>query len=119
MRTRTLGLVAILLAVFVDLLGVTIVTVALPSITTDLDASAAQAQAVLSGYTLTFAVGMRTLTTPWSAPYDDATARLIAWWLPAFVAQYLVESLAAHFNAVTDSINVTRLDGCTQTFCCT
>ena len=60
MRTRTLGLVAILLAVFVDLLGVTIVTVALPSITTDLDASAAQAQAVLSGYTLTFAVGLIT-----------------------------------------------------------
>lgn len=60
MRTRTLGLVAILLAVFVDLLGVTIVTVALPAITTDLDASAAQAQAVLSGYTLTFAVGLIT-----------------------------------------------------------
>ena len=60
MRSRTPGLVAILLAVFVDLLGVTIVTVALPSITTDLDASPAQAQAVLSGYTLTFAVGLIT-----------------------------------------------------------
>lgn len=60
MRSRTLGLVAILLAVFVDLLGVTIVTVALPAITSDLNASPTQAQAVLSGYTLTFAVGLIT-----------------------------------------------------------
>lgn len=60
MRSRNLGLVAILLAAFVDLLGVTIVTVALPSITKDLAASPAQSQAMLSGYSLTFAVGLIT-----------------------------------------------------------
>ncbi len=60
MRSRNLGLVAILLAAFVDLLGVTIVTVALPSITNDLEAGPAQSQAMLSGYTLTFAVGLIT-----------------------------------------------------------
>ncbi|WP_190242446.1 hypothetical protein [Rhodococcus ruber] len=49
MSSRTLGLVAILLAAFVDLLGVTIVTVALPSITDDLAASSTQSQAMLSG----------------------------------------------------------------------
>ncbi|AUM20112.1 MFS transporter [Rhodococcus ruber] len=60
MSSRTLGLVAILLAAFVDLLGVTIVTVALPSITDDLAASSTQSQAMLSGYSLTFAVGLIT-----------------------------------------------------------
>ncbi len=60
MRSRTIGLTAVLLAAFVDLLGVTIVTVALPAITTDLAATPGQSQAILSGYTLTFAVGLIT-----------------------------------------------------------
>jgi hypothetical protein len=50
----------------------------------------------LAAYLLTFSAGVRTLTFPWSAPYDDDTARLMSWALPAFVAQYLAESLAAY-----------------------
>lgn len=58
MQHRTLALAVLLLAGFLDLLGVTIVTVALPTITVDLAATASQTQAVLAGYTLTFAVGL-------------------------------------------------------------
>nr|AHE14672.1 putative transmembrane efflux protein [uncultured bacterium] len=60
MQQRTVALSALLLAGFLDLLGVTIVTVALPTVTEDLSASATETQAVLAGYTLTFAVGLIT-----------------------------------------------------------
>ncbi|WP_226360128.1 MFS transporter [Pseudonocardia sp. ICBG1142] len=60
MQQRTIALSALLLAGFLDLLGVTIVTVALPTITEDLAAGASETQAVLAAYTLTFAVGLIT-----------------------------------------------------------
>lgn len=59
-RARTLALVAVLLASFMDLLDVTIVNITLPSIRADLNASPAQLQWMLAGYTLTFALGIIT-----------------------------------------------------------
>lgn len=58
MRGRTVGLVAVLAAGFLDLLNVTVVNVALPTIITFLPASPGQAQGILTGYTLAFAVGL-------------------------------------------------------------
>ncbi len=55
-----MGLVAVLAAGFLDLLNVTVVNVALPRIITYLPASSAQAQGILTAYTLTFAVGLIT-----------------------------------------------------------
>ncbi|WP_149551229.1 MFS transporter [Streptomyces marokkonensis] len=49
-----------LVAGFMSLLDVTIVAVALPTVQKDLDASPAQAQWVVSGYTLTFALALVT-----------------------------------------------------------
>ncbi|WP_165362525.1 MFS transporter [Promicromonospora panici] len=57
-RARTLALVAILLASFIDLMYVTLLNVVLPSIEHDLAASPAQLQWMLSGYTLALAVGI-------------------------------------------------------------
>ncbi|MBC2878459.1 MULTISPECIES: MFS transporter [Streptomyces] len=59
-RARTLALVVILLASFMDLLDVTIMNVALPSLREDLGASPAQSQWLLAGYTLAFALGIVT-----------------------------------------------------------
>ncbi|MFD5321513.1 MFS transporter [Streptomyces sp. NPDC127098] len=57
-RTRTLALTAILLAAFIDLIDVTILTVTLPSIQADLGASPAQLQWMLSAYTLALGAGL-------------------------------------------------------------
>ncbi|MGP3972218.1 MFS transporter [Streptomyces sp. 6N223] len=57
-RSRTLALVAILLAAFIDLIDVTILNVTLPSIQEDLDASPAELQWMLSGYTLALGAGL-------------------------------------------------------------
>ncbi|MFE5330495.1 MFS transporter [Embleya sp. NPDC056575] len=57
-RGRTLALLVILLATFIDLIGVTVLNVILPSIQTDLDASPAQLQWMQAGYTLVLAVGI-------------------------------------------------------------
>ena len=53
---RALATGILIVAAFMDLLDVTIVNVALPAIRTDLHATAAHLEWVLSGYTLTFAV---------------------------------------------------------------
>lgn len=55
---RSIALVAILLAAFMDLMDVTILNVLLPTIETDLDASPAQLEWMLSGYTLALALGL-------------------------------------------------------------
>ncbi|MGY0060902.1 MFS transporter [Streptomyces sp. LZ34] len=55
-----MALVVILLASFMDLLDVTILNITLPSIEAELDASPAQLQWMLAGYTLTFALGIIT-----------------------------------------------------------
>lgn len=57
---RWLGLAVLLAAVFVSTLDNFIVFVAMPSIRADLGASFAQAEFIVAGYTLTFAVGMIT-----------------------------------------------------------
>ncbi|MFC7583768.1 MFS transporter [Nonomuraea antimicrobica] len=59
-RTRTIALVVILLASFMDLLDVTIVNVTVPAIRAELGASPAQVQWMLAGYTLAFALGIIT-----------------------------------------------------------
>jgi EmrB/QacA subfamily drug resistance transporter len=53
---RGLATAILIVAAFMDLLDVTIVNVALPSIRTDLHATSAHLEWVLSGYTLAFAV---------------------------------------------------------------
>jgi MFS family permease len=57
-RRAWLGLAVILLAAFMELLDVTVVTVASPQIQSSLDASYAQLQWILAGYQLTFAAGL-------------------------------------------------------------
>lgn len=57
---RGLAIGILLFAAFMDLLDVTIVQVALPSIGADLDASEAQLEWIVSGYLLAFAVGLIT-----------------------------------------------------------
>lgn len=59
-RARTVALVVILLASFMDLLDVTIVNITLPSVRAELNASPAHLQWMLTGYTLTFALGIIT-----------------------------------------------------------
>ena len=54
--TRWLALAVLLVATFMDLLDVNIVTVAIPTVQKDLGASAVTIQAVTAGYTLSFAV---------------------------------------------------------------
>ena len=55
-RARTIGVLVLFVATFMDLLDTTIVNVALPSIQADLDASPAQLEWIVSGYVLAFAV---------------------------------------------------------------
>jgi EmrB/QacA subfamily drug resistance transporter len=57
-RRAWLGLVVVLLAAFMELLDVTVVTVASPEIQSSLQASYAQVQWILAGYQLTFAAGL-------------------------------------------------------------
>lgn len=57
-RGRTLALFVILLAMFIDLIGVTILNVVLPSIRSDLGASPAHLQWIQAGYTLALALGI-------------------------------------------------------------
>lgn len=57
---RWLALAVLLLAAFMNLIDVTIVNVALPTIQQGLGASYAQAQWVVAGYILTFALGLIT-----------------------------------------------------------
>lgn len=54
-RGRTVAVVVLLLASFMDLMDTTIVNVALPSIETSLNTTAAQLEWIVSGYVLTFA----------------------------------------------------------------
>lgn len=56
MRLRSIAVVVLIFAAFMDLLDTTIVNVALPSIEKDLGASAAQLEWIVSGYVLSFAV---------------------------------------------------------------
>jgi MFS family permease len=53
---RWLALGVVLIAVFMQLMDISIVNVAIPSIQRDLDASYSQVQWVLAGYQLAFAV---------------------------------------------------------------
>jgi EmrB/QacA subfamily drug resistance transporter len=55
-----IGLVVILLAAFMELLDVSVVSVAIPAIQKDIDATYAQIQWTLAGYQLAFAAGMIT-----------------------------------------------------------
>jgi EmrB/QacA subfamily drug resistance transporter len=57
---RWVALSVVLLAVVMDLIDVTIVNVAIPSIREDLGASAADIEWIVAGYTLAFAVGLIT-----------------------------------------------------------
>lgn len=74
-----MGLVAILSAGFLDLLSVTIANVALPTIAVRLPATPAQAQGILTAYTVTFAVGL--ITAPGSAASWDCGGR--SSWAPS------------------------------------
>jgi EmrB/QacA subfamily drug resistance transporter len=56
MRFRSIAVVVLLFASFMDLLDTTIVNVALPSIEKDLNATSAQLEWIVSGYVLSFAV---------------------------------------------------------------
>jgi EmrB/QacA subfamily drug resistance transporter len=56
MRARTIAVVVLLFATFMDLLDTTIVNVALPSIEQELGATSAQLEWIVSGYILSFAV---------------------------------------------------------------
>jgi len=56
MKHRNLAMFVLIFASFMDLLDVTIVNVALPSMRTSLDASAAHLEWIVSGYMLAFAV---------------------------------------------------------------
>ncbi|WP_460342616.1 MFS transporter [Actinoallomurus acanthiterrae] len=55
-----IGLIVILLAAFMELLDVSVVSVAIPAIQKDIDATYAQIQWTLAGYQLAFAAGMIT-----------------------------------------------------------
>src|SRR6476660_5593029 len=55
-RARTIALIGVLLAFFMDLLDTTIVNVAIPSIQKSLGASYSSIQWIIAGYTLTFAL---------------------------------------------------------------
>ncbi|MGW5158868.1 MFS transporter [Nonomuraea wenchangensis] len=57
-KGRSLALLTILLAAFLDLIGVTIVNVVLPPLQADLNASPVHLQWIQAGYTLAFALGM-------------------------------------------------------------
>ncbi|WP_372410322.1 MFS transporter [Streptomyces luteireticuli] len=57
-RREWLGLAVILIAAFMELLDVTVVTVATPEIQGSLDASYSQIQWILAGYQLAFAAGL-------------------------------------------------------------
>jgi EmrB/QacA subfamily drug resistance transporter len=57
-RARTIGLVVILLAAFMDLMDVTILNVTLPAIESGLHASPAALEWMLSGYTLALTIGL-------------------------------------------------------------
>lgn len=57
-RTRTIALVVVLLAAFMDLMDVTILNVMLPTIETDLHAGPAALEWALSSYTLALTVGL-------------------------------------------------------------
>lgn len=57
-RTRTISLIVILFAVFIDLIGVTILNVVIPSIQTNLHAGPAALQWIQVGYSLPLAVGI-------------------------------------------------------------
>ncbi|GAA3583314.1 MFS transporter [Nonomuraea rosea] len=59
-RVRTIALLVILLASFMDLLDVTIVNITVPALRAELGASPAQVQWLLAGYTLAFALGIIT-----------------------------------------------------------
>ena len=59
-RSRAVGVAVLLVATFMDLLDTTIVNVGLPSIRRDLDASDSQVEWIVSGYVLSFAVGLIT-----------------------------------------------------------
>lgn len=54
-RVRTIAVLVLFVATFMDLLDTTIVNVALPSIQQDLDASPSQLEWIVSGYVLAFA----------------------------------------------------------------
>jgi MFS family permease len=55
-----IGLIIILLAAFMELLDVSVVSVAIPAIQRDIDATYAQIQWTLAGYQLAFAAGIIT-----------------------------------------------------------
>jgi MFS family permease len=57
---RWLALSVLLLAAVMDLVDVSIVNIALPTIRDDLDASAAALEWTIAGYTLAFALGLIT-----------------------------------------------------------
>ncbi|WP_406277953.1 MFS transporter [Embleya sp. NBC_00896] len=59
-RRRWIALAIVMTAAFMDLLDVTIVNVALPSIQRDVDASTSQIQWITAGYVLAFAAGLIT-----------------------------------------------------------
>ncbi|TQJ05153.1 MFS transporter [Amycolatopsis cihanbeyliensis] len=59
-RRRWIALAIMMAAGFMDLLDVTIVNIAIPSIRGTLDASASQIQWIVAGYVLAFAVGLIT-----------------------------------------------------------
>jgi EmrB/QacA subfamily drug resistance transporter len=56
MLSRKIAVLVLLFATFMELLDVTIITVALPSIEADLDATSSQLEWIVSGYILAFAV---------------------------------------------------------------
>jgi MFS family permease len=74
-RVRTIALMVVLLAAFMDLMDVTILNVMVPTIEADLHAGPAALEWVLSGYTLTLTVGLisgaRLTSSPWTSPSSD------------------------------------------------
>lgn len=94
-------LMVLIVALFMSLVGVSIVNVALPSIQSGLDASQSQLQWVLSGYALTFGVGLVT-----AGRAGDVFGRG-----PLFiagVALFTIASIAAGLAPDALSLNIAR-----------
>ena len=54
----------------------------------------------MTSYLSFVGIGLRIFTLPWAAPVDDATAAVVAFAIPAFVFQYLLECAVAKLSGV-------------------
>ncbi|GAA3513733.1 MFS transporter [Aeromicrobium panaciterrae] len=99
---RSIATGILMLAAFMDLLDVTIVNVALPAIRSDLDASPAHLEWILSGYTLALAVLLIT-----GGRLGDIFGRQRVFLLG--VAGFTAASLAACLSQTGDALVIARI----------